>query len=108
MQKTIIIATAATLGVLLLVLGTLQIKSNEKLSREQVKEFKVENAKRNYVMCLDVSYQLYDQNWESNCKLLGRGEECGLPISTSEDLNSLKAREDETCIELYKLELNNI
>lgn len=112
MKKTIAITSIATLGAILLILGTMQIKSNEKVAREiemeQVKEFKIEDAKRDYAICLDYSYQAYSENWDKHCTMIGKGADCGLPTATSNNLSSLKAKANDDCMELYKLELSNI
>ena len=112
MKKTIAITSIATLGALLLILGAMQIKSNEKVAREieqeQVKEFKIEDAKRDYAMCLDNSYKAYSTNWDTHCEMLGKGSDCGLPTATSKNINEAHDKANDDCMELYKLELSNI
>lgn len=116
MQKNIIIATIGIVSVALLilgiVLGTAQIKSNERVAKEieqeEVKKFKIEDAKREYALCLDYSYQAYVENWDKHCEMLGKDADCGLPTATSKDLGALKTKANDDCMELYKLELSNI
>lgn len=100
----ILISTIAIAYQSLVVVPREEIRAEaERYERERREEALASTRREDkYNSCLVDAYNLYSENWDNYCELLGREPNCSLPYSKSEDLGEDYSSEKATCLTIYK------
>ena len=108
MKKNITITSAIfiVLLVTLLILNNMFVTEPKRLQTS--KEIKIDILKDVYKQCNAIAYQTYNNTWENNCSLKGLGENCLLPMVNVNIIENSYKENKDSCLEIYKLELNAI
>lgn len=77
-----------------------EIGYKEYLRRENLKI--EEQQKRLLNDCLKDAETSYYDLWDSNCKLLGKKEDCGLPLYLATDIEKNREQDEKLCMDKYK------
>lgn len=63
---------------------------------------KEQTLKRDYDLCVDLSFQVYKDDFELNCQNQGLEDDCALPRSISDGLESLYMDRKDSCLKVYE------
>jgi uncharacterized protein YxeA len=59
---------------------------------------RLENIYSEYEVCLDTSHTGYEEDWNLNCSILGKEDECALDSEIADNLESKYMVRKNTCI----------
>lgn len=108
-----VIAAAVTLGIIAAILIAYQALveiPRERIEAQEKEAFlkradelvKAQEREDNYNSCMFSAYNIYSQNWDSQCTLLGREKECSLKTYEMERIEKLHKESQERCVQMYK------
>ncbi len=91
---------------------SLSIRHSREIQRELDKELKITaqklEAKRTYDYCIQDSYDTYILDWNGQCEVDGKKEDCYLTTSQADLLSERREGNEKTCLDIYKAELSAI
>jgi len=71
--------------------------------QEKIKGQQDENRKNSLLnVCLRLAETSYGRFWDSECKILGRGEDCFLPEYNADRADDYKQEEKDECYKRYR------